>query len=45
MKRHRDVNDELENLGWTVLRFWGKDIKNDVKLCADKIIEVLGDKI
>ena len=45
MKRDREVNDELENLGWTVLRFWGKDIKNDVKLCADKIIEVLGDKI
>lgn len=26
MERDREVNEQLRNLGWTVLRFWGNDI-------------------
>lgn len=37
MERDREVNKVLENEGWTVLRFWGNDIKKDLKSCADKI--------
>lgn len=35
--RDRDVNEYLTQSGWVVLRFWGKDIKKNVKSCADQI--------
>ena len=35
MHRDVEVTQGLEEQGWTVLRFWGKDIKRDVKACAD----------
>ena len=35
------VNSVLEAQGWTVLRFWGKDIRNNVEICAEKIQKVL----
>lgn len=31
------VNKTLENSGWTVLRFWGDDIKKNLQACADEI--------
>ena len=37
MERDREVNEYLENDGWLVLRFWGKEIKNNTHICADKI--------
>lgn len=37
MERDREVTAELEKQGWTVLRFWGKEIKNNVSSCADII--------
>lgn len=33
MKRDSEVNKELEDLGWTVIRFWGKDIKKNLDDC------------
>lgn len=37
MERDIEVNKALESEGWIVLRFWGNDIKNNLKSCADKI--------
>ena len=37
MERDREVTAELRKQGWTVLRFWGKEIKTDVIGCADII--------
>lgn len=37
MERDREVTERLESEGWTVLRFWGKQIKRDVVTCADEI--------
>lgn len=37
MERDKQVNDLLIKEGWTVLRFWGNEIKKDVAGCADKI--------
>ena len=39
MQRDKEVNQYLESEGWTVLRFWGNDIKKKLKYCAD-IIEL-----
>lgn len=35
--RDKEVNDQLKRTGWTVLRFWGNDIKKDLPACADEI--------
>lgn len=37
IERDREVTKKLEEDGWTVLRFWGKDIKKNVTECADII--------
>ena len=37
MERDKEVNAKLQAEGWTVLRFWGKDIKKHLTECADKI--------
>lgn len=37
MQRDIEVTEELQKQGWTVLRFWGKEIKQNVKACADII--------
>ena len=41
--RDIEVNEYLTSHGWTVLRFWGKQIEHDVAGCADIIEkEVIG---
>lgn len=37
-ERDEEVNKQLKYLGWTVIRFWGKDIKKDVEQCV-KVVE------
>lgn len=37
--RDKEVTEMLQQQGWIVLRFWGKEIQSDVSRCAD-IIEV-----
>ena len=44
IQRDREVNQHLQEQGWTVLRFWGKDIKRDPAVCADLIEKVLKEK-
>ena len=41
MERDREVTQRLEAEGWTDLRFWGKDIKQNVAKCADEITAVI----
>lgn len=36
--RDEEINKQLKFIGWTVIRFWGKDIKKDVEQCV-KVIE------
>lgn len=37
MQRDKEVTSKLEADGWTVLRFWGEDIKNNTLQCVDLI--------
>ena len=37
MERDKEVTEELQKQGWTVLRFWGKEIKKNASGCADII--------
>ena len=33
MERDNEVNEKLKSEGWRVLRFWGNDIKKDIRKC------------
>lgn len=41
MKKDEEVSAQLRDMGYTVLRFWGREINKDVSGCADKIEETL----
>ena len=43
--RDREVNRLLDQEGWTVLRFWGKQIKLDLDYCIEQIERVYKSKI
>ena len=44
MARDREVNERLTAEGWTVLRFFGRQIKNDVGECVRVIAETVAQK-
>lgn len=44
MQRDKEVTDKLTSEGWTVLRFWGNDIKKHLSQCADIIESVVKSK-
>lgn len=44
MERDCRVVRELESLDWTVIRFWGKDIKKDLDGCLQVIEETIFNK-
>ena len=37
IERDKEVSERLESEGWTVLRFWGKDIEKNVESCLKEI--------
>jgi DNA mismatch endonuclease (patch repair protein) len=37
MERDKEVNSILEDEGWTVIRFWGRQINENVSGCADAV--------
>ena len=37
IERDQEVNERLKKEGWTVLRFWGKDIQRNAAECANII--------
>ena len=43
MQRDRQINAELRNMGWQVLRFWSKDVIKDPDECIDSIQAVIKD--
>ena len=43
ISRDEDVNRKLKALGWVVLRFWGKEIKNDTEGCVQVIEDAIFD--
>lgn len=37
IERDKEVNEELNNQGWIIIRFWGQDIKKNLLLCVEKV--------
>lgn len=44
MERDAEVITKLESEGWTVLRFWGNEIKKNAAYCADIIEKAFKEK-
>lgn len=44
IERDKEVNNELTKNGWKVLRFWGKEIENDLLYCVVKVENAINDK-
>ena len=44
-KRDDEVNKKLLFLGWTVIRFWGKDITKKTDECVQVIEETIFDML
>ncbi len=38
IKRDKEITEQLQKEGWTVLRFWGNEIKKNLQSCV-KIVE------
>jgi len=36
-ERDSEINKKLTYLDWTVIRFWGEDIKKDIKGCVEVV--------
>lgn len=41
IERDTEINNTLRSQGWTVLRFWGKDILKNTDLCIQTIEEYI----
>lgn len=44
IKRDKEVNKILESQGWTVLRYWGRDIKKNTDKCVEDIERFIDQK-
>jgi DNA mismatch endonuclease (patch repair protein) len=44
IQRDLIVNEELDKMGWTVLRFWEKEIKKNLTQCMEEIIRKIKEK-
>ncbi len=42
IERDLEVNKKLSSDGWTVLRFWGKEVEKNLDECISKIMEAIG---
>ena len=42
-QRDDEINKQLQFMGWTVIRFWGKDIKGNVDECIRVVEETIFD--
>ena len=41
IERDREVNEQLKREGWTVLRFWGREIEKNTDECLNKVIRYI----
>ena len=41
IQRDKEVNAELERLGYTVFRFWESEVKKELEFCIEKVIQHL----
>ncbi len=45
IRRDREVTRRLKAEGWTVLRFWTKDVDRDTDYCVSRVIEAVSTEL
>ncbi|WP_152226027.1 very short patch repair endonuclease [Pseudomonas sp. SCB32] len=45
VKRDRRVDDQLEGMGWIVVRFWEHEVNGDVEACVREIVKTLAREV
>ena len=45
MERDAEVTAKLESEGWTVIRFWGNEIKKNTAQCADVVEQAIKESV
>lgn len=43
MQRDSKIDNQLNQLGWTVIRFWGIEIEKDLNSCVETVEEMIFD--
>lgn len=41
MARDKEVNAALEAEGWTVIRFWERQIRKELDKCVDEVMKII----
>lgn len=41
MARNKEVNAALEAEGWTVIRFWERQIRKELDKCVDEVMKIM----
>lgn len=41
MQRDKEVNQQLQDLGFTVFRFWSNEIKQDLLMCINDVLKYI----
>ena len=41
MARDQEVTSALEQDGWTVIRFWERQIRKELDNCVDEVLEAI----
>lgn len=44
IERDKEVNEELNKKGWTIIRFWGKDITKNLLFCVQTVEKAINEK-
>ena len=44
IERDKEVNEKLAAEGWTVLRFWEKEIRKETERCVEEVLAVIRSK-
>jgi len=44
MQRDREINAYYRSKGWTVIRFWDFEVKNELGICVNKVVELVVEK-
>ena len=44
IERYKEVNEKLVAEGWTVLRFWEKEIRKETERCIEEVLAVIRSK-
>ncbi len=41
MERDKEVNEKLHDEGWTVLRFWDKEVMKELERCIEEVDDII----